>query len=84
MDLLFHEGTFAQCDAVRAKETFHTTSAEAAGIARDAEAKQLVIGHFSARYEDENLLLEEAKAIFPNTMLARENLRITIPNTASQ
>jgi len=84
VDLLFHEGTFAQCDAARAKETFHTTSAEAAGIARDAEAKQLVIGHFSARYEDENLLLEEAKAIFPNTMLARENLRITIPNTASQ
>lgn len=84
VDLLFHEGTFAQCDAARAKETFHTTSAEAAGIARNAEAKQLVIGHFSARYEDENLLLEEAKAIFPNTMLARENLRITIPNTASQ
>jgi ribonuclease Z len=78
VDLLFHEGTFAQCDAARAKETFHTTAQQAAEIARDAEAKQLVIGHFSARYEDESVLLKEAKAIYPNTLLAKENLRITI------
>ena len=78
VDLLFHEGTFAQCDAARAKETFHTTASQAAEIARDAEAKQLVIGHFSARYEDESILLKEAQAIFPNTLLAKENLRITI------
>ena len=78
VDLLFHEGTFAQCDAARAKETFHTTAQQAAEIARDAEAKQLVIGHFSARYEDESVLLKEAQAVFPNTLLAKENLRITI------
>ena len=78
VDLLFHEGTFAQCDAARAKETFHTTAQQAAEIARDAEAKQLVIGHFSARYEDESVLLKEAQAAFPNTLLAKENLRITI------
>lgn len=78
VDLLFHEGTFAQCDAARAKETFHTTAAQAAEIAREAEAKQLLIGHFSARYEDESILLKEAQAIFPNTLLAKENLRITI------
>ena len=78
IDLLFHEGTFAQCDAARAKETFHTTAQQAAEIARDAEAKQLVIGHFSARYEDESVLLKEAQAVFPNTLLAKENLRITI------
>ena len=78
VDLLFHEGTFAQCDAARAKETYHTTAAQAAEIALEAEAKQLVIGHFSARYEDESILLKAAQAIFPNTLLAKENLRITL------
>ena len=78
VDLLFHEGTFAQCDATRAKETFHTTAMQAAQIAVEAEAKQLVIGHFSARYEDEGILLKEAQALFPNTLLAKENLRITL------
>ena len=78
VDLLFHEGTFAQCDAARAKETFHTTAMQAAQIAVEAEAKQLVIGHFSARYEDESILLKEAQILFPNTLLAKENLRITL------
>ena len=78
VNLLFHEGTFAQCDAARAKETFHTTAMQAAQIAVEAEAKQLVIGHFSARYEDEGILLKEAQALFPNTLLAKENLRITL------
>ena len=78
VDLLFHEGTFAQCDAARAKETYHTTAAQAAEIALEAKAKQLVIGHFSARYEDESILLKEAQAVFPNTLLAKENLRITL------
>ncbi|WP_455673954.1 ribonuclease Z [Phocaeicola sp.] len=77
-DLLFHETTFAQCDMQRAKETFHTTAAQAAEIARDAEVKQLLIGHFSARYEDENILLQEAGAVFPNTLLAKENLKVTL------
>ena len=78
VDLLFHEGTFAQCDAARAKETFHTTAMQAAQIAVEAEAKQLLIGHFSARYEDESILLKEAQTLFPNTLLAKENLRITL------
>jgi ribonuclease Z len=51
---------------------------QAAEIAREAEAKRLVIGHFSARYEDESILLNEAKTIFPNTLLAKENMRITL------
>jgi ribonuclease Z len=78
VDLLFHEGTFAQADAARAKETFHTTAMQAAQIARDAQVRQLIIGHFSARYEDESILLQEAKTIFPNTLLAKENLNIQI------
>ena len=80
VDLLFHEATFAQTEQVRAKETHHTTAAQAAQIALNAEVKQLVIGHFSARYEDEAVLLNEAAAIFPQTVLARENMCITINN----
>lgn len=71
VDLLFHEATFAQTESARAKETFHTTAAQAAQIALDAEVKQLVIGHFSARYENEQVLLDEAAAIFPSTILAK-------------
>ena len=78
VDLLFHEATFAQCDAQRAKETFHTTAMQAGEMARDAGVKQLLIGHFSARYEDENILLQEAKGVFPNTLLAKENLKVTL------
>lgn len=78
VDLLFHEATFAQADQVRAKETYHTTAAQAAQIARDADVKKLVIGHFSARYEDESVLLKEAAEVFPDTILARETLCISL------
>ena len=78
VDLLFHEATFANEDAPRAKETFHTTAAQAAEIARRAEVKKLLIGHFSARYEDENVLLQEASAIFPDTQLAKETLCVSV------
>lgn len=78
VDLLFHEATFMSTDDARAKETYHSTALQAAQIAKEAEVKQLVIGHFSARYEDENLLLKESQAVFPQTILAKENLRINI------
>lgn len=78
VDLLFHEATFAEEDAPRAKETFHTTAAQAAQIARDAGVKSLLIGHFSARYDDENVLLEEALAVFPHTRLAKETLCVPV------
>lgn len=78
VDLLFHEATFADEDAPRAKETYHTTAAQAAEIARAAGVKNLLIGHFSARYEDEIVLLKEASAIFPNTRLAKETLCISV------
>lgn len=78
MKLLFHEATFGEDNAQRAKETFHTTATQAATLARDAEVKQLLIGHFSARYEDETGLLNEAQAVFPNTLLARELLRVSL------
>lgn len=77
-DLLFHEATFAAADAKRAKETFHTTAPQAAEIAKAAQVKKLVIGHYSARYEDESILLKEASEVFPQTILAQENLRIEL------
>lgn len=78
VDLLFHEATFAESELARAKETYHTTAAQAARIALEAGVRQLVIGHFSARYENESILLKEASAVFPNTILAKENLCISL------
>ena len=78
VDLLFHEATFAESELARAKETYHTTAAQAGRIAVEAGVRRLVIGHFSARYEDENVLLKEASAIFPDTILAKENLCISL------
>ncbi len=72
VDLLFHEATFHSDMAARAKETFHSTAAQAATIAQKAEVGQLIIGHFSSRYRDLQPLLEEAKNIFPDTLLAEE------------
>lgn len=78
VDLLYHEATFASDGLVRARETGHSTAAQAAEFARAAQAKRLVIGHFSARYEDERPLLSEAKSIFKNTILAKEGLKIEV------
>lgn len=72
VDLLYHEATFDASRGKDAKDKFHSTSAEAAQIARLAEVKQLLIGHFSARYKDEQVLLNEAKEVFENTVVAAE------------
>ena len=74
VDLLYHEATFAECDAARAKETFHSTARQAAQIAKQAQVKQFMIGHYSARYEELTELKQEAEAIFPGTILANEGL----------
>ena len=71
-DLLYHEATFAECDLARAKETFHSTARQAAEIARDAHVKRLVIGHYSARYEDLSELHREAEAVIPGTIIRNE------------
>lgn len=78
VDLLFHESTFADDALKRAKETYHSTARQAATVAKNAEVKRLIIGHFSARYEDEHQLLEEAKSVFADTILAKEGLKISL------
>jgi len=72
VDLLYHEATFMDEDRDRARETFHSTASQAARIASEAHVKKLVLGHFSARYKNLEPLLDEARAIFPNTELAND------------
>lgn len=72
VDTLYHESTFMHDMVDRAKETFHTTSYEAANIAAEKKVKKLLIGHFSARYRDLSPMLLEAREIFPETYLAQE------------
>ncbi|MCC8146416.1 MAG: ribonuclease Z [Bacteroidales bacterium] len=74
VDLLYHEATFIQKDIARARETLHSSAKQAALIAKAARVKKLILGHFSARYPDETLLLNEAREIFPNTVLAEEKM----------
>lgn len=78
VDLLYHEATFGEEDKKRAKETFHSTARQAAEIARKANVKQLVIGHYSARYEDTAFLQQEAAEIFPNTILGVEGMQLSV------
>jgi ribonuclease Z len=72
VDLLYHEATFLEALAVRAKETMHSTAKQAATLARDAHAGQLLLGHFSSRYKDVGMLHEEAVQVFPDTLMAEE------------
>ncbi len=69
-DLLYHEATFAESELVRARQTMHSTARQAAEIAKKANVKKLILGHFSARYISKNILLKEAKEVFENTELA--------------
>ncbi|NMA75120.1 MAG: ribonuclease Z [Bacteroidales bacterium] len=78
IDLLYHEATFGEDHRKRANETYHSTASDAATIAKMAEVKRLLIGHFSARYTDESILLNEAKTLFHNTTLANEQLCISL------
>ena len=78
VDLLYHEATFLQDKADIAKEKTHSTTKEAATIAKKAQAGQLLIGHYSARYKDLAAFKKEAREIFPNTMIAEEGHVISI------
>jgi len=72
VDLLYHESTFLSDLQEMADRTAHSTAREAAMIARDAEVGQLILGHFSNRYEDLSIFLDEAKPVFENTILPEQ------------
>jgi ribonuclease Z len=79
-DLLIHEATFAQDEAVRAVETGHSTAFDAATVAQRASVKQLVLTHVSSRYSrDAHELSTEARAVFKHTVIARDGMEIEIP-----
>lgn len=71
-DLLYHETTYLHAEEEKAAERYHSTSIQAATIAKKAGVTQLLIGHFSSRYESLDSFLEEACSVFSNTELALE------------
>jgi len=71
-DLLYHEATFLDEDKARAVATFHSTTKEAGELAKKAEVKNLIIGHFSAKYKNLDPLLNEVQSVFPDSKLALE------------
>lgn len=76
VNLLYHEATFADDMAERAAETYHSTASQAAIQAMKSNAGCLILGHFSARYKQIDQILKEAKAIFPNVVIAEDGLTI--------
>ncbi|MBQ2340235.1 MAG: ribonuclease Z [Bacteroidaceae bacterium] len=78
VDLLYHEATFAESEKLLCSKVYHSTAKQAAEIARLAGAKQLMLGHYSSRYNDEAILQKEAAEVFENTILAKEGLVVTV------
>ncbi|MCQ2074360.1 MAG: ribonuclease Z [Bacteroidaceae bacterium] len=78
VNLIYHDCTYSVNDVERARLHHHSTAVEAAKTALAAGASHLALGHFSARYDDESILLREAQEIFPDTVLSKEGLTIPV------
>lgn len=78
VDTLYHEATYTSDMETKAFERGHSTAAQAARIALEAGARRLVLGHYSKRYDSEDSLLAEARAIFPETIASDEGMRLDL------
>lgn len=78
VDLLFHETTYLKEHEADAIKRGHSTAQQAAMVARDCGAELLLTGHYSSRYKDDNLFVEEAQTIFENSLLNHEKLVINL------
>lgn len=78
VDLMYHEATYAADEQRAARERGHSTTLDAAKAALKAGARRLVIGHYSSRYKDEGVLVDEARELFPETWPATEGTTFTI------
>ena len=70
--VLYHESTYTSENGDRAKLYYHSTARQAATIARNAGVGKLLLGHYSARYNNEEVLLNEAKEVFAESYLTQE------------
>jgi ribonuclease Z len=78
-DALIHESTYDDSLLNKAEEYGHSTASQAAEVAKQAKVKLLILTHISNRYKDDGILLEQARRIFPNTIVARDFLEIFVP-----
>jgi ribonuclease Z len=72
VDLLYHEATFPAEMQEMAEKTFHSTTLQAAQVAKDAAVKKLIVGHYSSRFPSVDFFLEEIKTIFPEADLVKD------------
>ena len=77
--MLYHEATYASDNKLLAKKTHHSTGADAGKLAAKIGAKKLVLGHYSSRYKELQVILNEAKEYFKNTYLGSEGMKFDIP-----
>ena len=77
-DLLAHDGMFEQEKEAEANQRGHSTAHQAAWVAKEANVKKLILTHVSSRYQNDRVLLKEAREVFPNTVIARDGMELEI------
>ena len=84
VDLLYHEATYLATDEQQAVESAHSTTLQAAQIAREANVGKLLLGHYSVRYDNDELFAQEARTIFPNCIACQEGMTISVENVSEE
>lgn len=75
---MYHESTYANEDEERASKYFHSTAGQAAKVALDAHAGRLLLGHYSSKYNDESIILQQAREVFANSDLTNEGMVVEL------